>query len=101
MDKLTQKIYNDYKSKVSLDGMTHSVQYEMTTALLNKALAQQWQMLQDGTTDKAPPHFARLCEAKVEALIAIITDLSVVCIELFLQEPDSINYEPEDEDYIE
>lgn len=100
MNKLTEQMYNEYKHKFSVDGAVHSVQYEMTTALLNKALAEQWGLLKQAT-DQAPPPIVHYLQAKVEALIALITDLTVVCIEMFLQEPDSIAYEPEDEDGIE
>jgi hypothetical protein len=100
MDKLTKKFYEDYKSKVTDEAMTHSVHYEMATALLNKGLLAYWNQLHDGM-DKFPPPYRYQVEARVEALIALVTDLTVVSIELFLQEPDSIAYEPEDEDGIE
>lgn len=101
MDKLTEKIYNEYKNKVDVGEMTHSVYYEMTTALLNKGLLAYWNQLQETDPSTVPPHSIKMLEARVEALIALITDLTVKCIELFLQEPDSIAYEPEDEDGIE
>jgi hypothetical protein len=101
MDKLTQKIYEDYKSKVTADGMTHSVHYEMATALLNKGLLAYWNQLQTTEPGTVPPHYLRQVEARVEALIALITDMTVTTIELFLQEPDSMAYEPEEPDGIE
>jgi hypothetical protein len=100
MDKLTEKFYNEYKSKVDV-GANHSVIYEMTTALLNKGLLAYWNELQSIEPGSRPPHYTRQLEARVEALILLIADLTVECIELFLQEPDSMNYEPEDEDGIE
>lgn len=101
MDKLTEKFYNEYKSKVDVGAVAHSVIYEMTTALLNKGLLAYWNQLQETEAGTAPPHYIKMLEARVEALILLITDLTVDCIELFLQEPDSIAYEPEDEDGIE
>ena len=100
MDKLTEKFYNEYKSKVDV-GVKHSVIYEMTTALLNKGLLAYWNQLQDTDPESVPPHHIKMLEARVEALILLITDLTVECVEMFLQEPDSIAYEPEDEDGIE
>jgi hypothetical protein len=101
MDKLTEKFYNEYKSKVDVGAIAHSVIYEMTTALLNKGLLAYWNQLQSSDPKTSPPHYIRQLEARVEALILLITDLTVECIQLFLQEPDSMNYEPEDEDDIE
>jgi hypothetical protein len=100
MDKLTEKFYNEYKSKVDV-GANHSVIYEMTTALLNKGLLAYWNQLQDTDPKSVPPHCIKMLEARIEALILLITDLTVECVEMFLQEPDSIAYEPEDEDGIE
>lgn len=101
MDKLTERIYTDYKNQINLEGMTHSVQYEMRTALLNKVLNDFWRVLQKAIADGQPERIIKLYQAKADAMIAIITDLSVVGIELFLQEPDSIAYEPEEPDGIE
>lgn len=101
MDKLTERIYTDYKNQINLEGMTHSVQYEMRTALLNKVLNDFWRVLQKAIADGQPERIIKLYQAKADAMIAIITDLSVVAIELFLQEPDSIAYEPEEPDGIE
>lgn len=101
MDKLTERIYTDYKNQINLEGMTHSVQYEMRTALLNKVLNDFWRVLQKAIADGQPERVIKLYRAKTDAMIAIITDLSVATIELFLQEPDSIAYEPEEPDGIE
>jgi len=86
MDKLTEKIYTDYKNQISLDGMTHSVHYEMKTALLNKVLNDFWTVLQKAIADGQPQRIIKLYQAKADAMIAIITDLSVLAIEMFLQE---------------
>jgi len=86
MDKLTEKIYTDYKNQINLDGMTHSVHYEMRTALLNKVLNDFWTVLQKAIADGQPQRIIKLYQAKADAMIAIITDLSVLAIEMFLQE---------------
>jgi hypothetical protein len=96
MDKLTQKIYDEYKSQIDLSGYFHSVHYEMTTALLNKELKQQWELLQQAT-DQAPPPIRKYLEAKVDALITIIAELTIIAMELFLQEPEYIEDEVEDD----
>lgn len=87
MDKLTERIYTDYKNQINRDGMTHSVHYEMKTALLNKVLKSMWDSHQKAIQDGSPERILSILQAKVDAMIAIITDLTVDCVELFLQEP--------------
>jgi hypothetical protein len=86
MDKFTEKLYKEYKSHINLDGLEHSVQYEMTTALINKSLKTMWLMLQNAKETGKPDRLISLYESKTDALIALVADLTVTCIELFLQE---------------
>ena len=101
MDKLTQEIYNEYKANLDITGMVHSVQFEMKTALLNKTLEQFRKHIEDGRERGVPPHLIEIQEARAEAMTQIIIDLTITTIEHFLQEPESMSYEPEEWDGIE
>lgn len=89
MDKMTEKIYNDYKDKLDLSDLTHSVHFEIKTAALNKVLAEYYSMLESLKEQEAPKHFLTIQEAKVNAMFAIIADLTVMAIEMYLQEQEA------------
>jgi hypothetical protein len=46
-----------------------------------------WDSHQRAIQDGSPERILSILQAKVDAMIAIITDLTVDCVELFLQEP--------------
>lgn len=95
MDKLIQRIYTDYKSKLDLENRTHSVHYEMATALLNKRLKEVLANLEIAKQINHPVMKYGL-EAESQALITLITELTAITMELFLQEP-AVEYESEED----
>ena len=103
MDKLTTKIYDEYKSKIDFSELTHSVLFEMQTALLNKKIAEIRSSL-DAIIEEGlfvPPPLMKIKEVKIEALTELVIELTIMTIEKFLQEPDSMGYVPEEPDGIE
>jgi hypothetical protein len=94
LEKLTNKYYDDYKTQIDFDGLTHSVYCEMTTALLNKQLKRYWEMV-NGEAFCPPPHRIS-AQAKIDAIIKLVTEISVIGATLMLNEP-IVEFDEEDE----
>ena len=96
-------MYAEYKSKIDFNELTHSVLFEMQTALLNKKIAEIRSSInaikEEGVF--VPPQFIKIKEVKIEALTELVIELTIMTIEKFLQEPDSMSYVPEEPDGIE
>jgi hypothetical protein len=96
-------MYDEYKSKIDFAELTHSVLFEMQTALINKKIAE----IQDSINAIkeeglfVPPQFIKIKEVKIEALTELVIEMTIMTIEKFLQEPESMSYEPEEPDGIE
>lgn len=83
MDKITQRYYDRYYEQIQWDTLTHSVYCEIQTALLNKAMMPQWEMLK---SDQLPPPHRRAIQAKVDALISLMAEISALAIVLLRAE---------------
>lgn len=85
MDNITKRYYDKYNEQIEWDSLNHSVYCEMQTALLNKAMKPMWEMLNDKDNLLPPPH-RRGLESKVDALIALMAEISAKAIVLLYTE---------------
>lgn len=83
MDKITELYYKKYAEQINFDDLTHSVYCEMTTALLSKTMMPMWEALK---LDLLPPPHRRAMQAKVDALIALMAEISAKAIVLYRKE---------------
>jgi hypothetical protein len=84
MNKMTKDLYERYNSEIQWGEITHSVHCEMYCALFSKLISQTQDSLNDGHP-KPPPYIARM-NARIEALIAVSVELTVMGLTLMLRE---------------
>jgi hypothetical protein len=84
MNKMTKDLYERYNSEIEWGEITHSVHCEMYCALFSKLISQTQDSLNDGHP-KPPPYIARM-NARIEALIAVSVELTVMGLTLMLRE---------------
>jgi hypothetical protein len=93
MDKITKRYYERYNEQIEWNTLTHSVLCEMTTALLFKefnevnALATQ--------AEQMPAPMRGGFQARAEALIALMVDITALGLTLMLNEPETIQADAE------
>jgi hypothetical protein len=84
MNKMTKDLYERYNSEIQWGEITHSVHCEMYCALFSKLISSTQDSLNDGHP-KPPPYIARM-NARIEALIAVSVELTVMGLTLMLRE---------------
>lgn len=81
---MTKELYERYNSEIQWGEITQSVECEMYCALFSKLLARTQDSLNDGRP-KPPPYIARM-NARIDALIAVIVELTAFGLTLMLRE---------------
>jgi hypothetical protein len=86
MENLTKQIYADLYSKIEWNQITHSVNCEIYTAQLNKFIGEYRAILGQDEVEFMPPHYRMKIEATIEAYIALVVELTMLAMALFISE---------------